>query len=121
MRMAGRPSRTAVYQRLDDAVADLRSRLGGLPKPAEADDIWSDIWHQEAHNSTAIEGNTLVLREVERLLDEGQTVGAKPLRDYLEVQGYGEAAKWVYGQAVTPSDWAAADLVSSSTGVEAFQ
>ncbi|MGQ0837632.1 Fic family protein [Actinokineospora sp.] len=110
--MAGRPSRTAVYQRLDEAVADLRGRLGGLPTPAEADAIWADIWHQEAHNSTAIEGNTLVLHEVERLLDEGQTVGAKPLRDYLEVQGYGDAAKWVYGQAAESSEWAAGDLVT---------
>lgn len=110
--MAGRPSRTTVYQRLDEAVADLRNRLGGLPAPAEADDIWSDIWHQEAHNSTAIEGNTLVLHEVERLLEEGQAVGAKPLRDYLEVQGYGTAAKWVYGQAIDPNEWSTGDLVS---------
>lgn len=63
---AGRPSRVAVYQRLDEAVAELRGRLGRLPVPAESDDIWSDIWHQEAHNSTALEGNTLVLHEVER-------------------------------------------------------
>jgi hypothetical protein len=93
-------------------VADLRNRLGGLPAPAEADDIWSDIWHQEAHNSTAIEGNTLVLHEVERLLEEGQAVGAKPLRDYLEVQGYGTAAKWVYGQAIDSTEWSTGDLVS---------
>jgi len=45
-----------------------RQRLGGLPAPAEAQTIWSDIWHQEAHHSTALEGNTLVLREVEQLL-----------------------------------------------------
>lgn len=60
-----------------------------LPTPTEAEDIWSDIWHQEAHNSTAIEGNTLVLREVERLLDEGRAVGSKPLRDYMEVGDMG--------------------------------
>jgi hypothetical protein len=40
-----------------------------------------------------------VLREVERLLDTGQAIGAKPLKDYLEVQGYGDAARWVYAQA----------------------
>ncbi|SER79856.1 Fic family protein [Actinokineospora terrae] len=110
--MAGRPSRAAVYQRLDDAVAELRDRLGGLPAPAEADDIWSDIWHHEAHNSTAIEGNTLVLQEVERLLDEGRAVGSKPLRDYMEVQGYGDAAKWVYGEAIHPGDLAGGDLIT---------
>lgn len=75
----GRSSRATVYQRLDEAVLELRDRLGGLPSPAEAEDIWSDIWHQEAHNSTAIEGNTLVLQEVEKLLEEGHhTPGGAP-------------------------------------------
>jgi len=101
-----------VYQRLDEAVGELRERLGGLPVPAEAEAIWSDIWHQEAHNSTALEGNTLVLHEVERLLDEGRAVGAKPLRDYVEVRGYGDAARWVYGQALEPGDWTTGELVS---------
>jgi Fic family protein len=101
----GRPSRATVYQRLDEAVAELRDRLGGLPTPAEAEDIWADIWHQEAHNSTALEGNTLVLREVERLLEEGKAVGAKPLKDYMDVKGYSNAAKWVYGQALNPGEW----------------
>ena len=103
--VAGRPSRVTVYQRLEEAVAELGERLGGLPTPTEAEDIWSDIWHQEAHNSTAIEGNILVLREVERLLDEGKAVGSKPLRDYMEVRGHGDAARWVYGQALEPGEW----------------
>lgn len=108
----GRPSRATVYQRLDEAIAELRERLGGLPTPAEAEDIWSEIWHQEAHNSTAIEGNTLVLHEVERLLEEGRAVGAKPLRDYMEVKGYGDAAQWVYGQALQPGEWQTHQLLS---------
>jgi Fic family protein len=108
----GRPSRATVYLRLDEAITELRDRLGGLPTPAEAEDIWSDIWHQEVHNSTAIEGNTLVLHEVERLLEEGRVVGAKPLRDYMEVKGYGDAAQWVYGQALEPGDWQTNQLLS---------
>jgi len=51
-------------------------RLGGLPSPAEAEDIWDDLWHQEAHHSTALEGNTLVLDQVRKLLDEGRAVGS---------------------------------------------
>lgn len=100
----GRPSRETVYRRFAAAVAELK-RFGGLPRPGEAAAIWDDIWHLEAHNSTAIEGNTLVLREVAVLLDRGRAVGAKDLADYLEVLGYGEAARWVYGQAVEPGDW----------------
>jgi hypothetical protein len=66
----GRTPRTAVHERLAQEVKELRERLGGLPRPAEAEEIWKGIWIHEAHNSTAIEGNTLVLREVEKLLSE---------------------------------------------------
>lgn len=95
----GRPSRAVVYARLEHALTELNERLGGLPRPEESKYVWSDIWHLEAHHSTALEGNTLVLREVEALLDRGRAVGAKPLAEYMEVRGYGEAAQWVYAQA----------------------
>jgi hypothetical protein len=42
--------------------------MGGLPSPVEAEDIWTSIWYQEAHHSTALEGNTLVIAQVEALL-----------------------------------------------------
>lgn len=108
----GRPSRATVYGRLDSAIAELNTRLGGLPSPKESEYVWSDIWHLEAHHSTALEGNTLVLREVEVLLDKGRAVGAKPLREYMEVQGYGNAAHWVYAHAIDPGDWHTDGLIS---------
>ncbi|MEZ5127820.1 MAG: hypothetical protein R2703_04850 [Micropruina glycogenica] len=95
----GRPSRATVYARLEAALSELNARLGGLPTPEEADFVWRDIWHLEAHHSTALEGNTLVIREVEALLERGRAVGAKPLKEYMEVQGYADAARWVYAQA----------------------
>jgi hypothetical protein len=101
----GRPPREAVYQRLHVQIGELRERLGGLPSPLEATDIWRGIWLEEAHHSTAIEGNTLVLKQVEQLLNEGRAVGNKELREYMEVQGYGNAADWVYGHGVDPGDW----------------
>lgn len=85
-------------------IGELRDRLGGLPSPDEAEGIWRGIWLEEAHHSTAIEGNTLVLKQVELLLAEGRAVGNKELREYLEVRGYADAADWVYGQGVRP-DW----------------
>jgi fido (protein-threonine AMPylation protein) len=101
-----------VLRALDRAVEDLRS-VGGLPRPVEADAIWEGIWYEEAHHSTAIEGNTLVLREVEQLLREGKAVGSKELSEYLEVEGYAKAAEWVYAQAVeqTP-EWSAGERIS---------
>ena len=101
----GRPPRSALYERLDGQIGELRERLGGLPSPLEADGIWRGIWLEEAHHSTAIEGNTLVLKQVEALLAEGRAVGNKELSEYLEVRGYATAADWVYGHAIQPGGW----------------
>jgi hypothetical protein len=110
----GRPSRASVYERLRVQIGELRERLGGLPSPIEAEGIWRGIWLEEAHHSTAIEGNTLVLKQVELLLAEGRAVGSKDLSEYLEVQGYGTAADWVYGQGIEPGAWADGELISLS-------
>jgi Fic family protein len=108
----GRPSRARIYEQLDKALTELNQRFGGLPNPIEARSIWDDIWHQEAHHSTALEGNTLVLREVQTLLAQGRAIGAKSLREYNEVQGYADAARWVYGHALEPGDWYDGRLVT---------
>jgi len=101
----GRPPRAALYERLHVQIGELRERLGGLPSPIEAQGIWREIWLEEAHHSTAIEGNTLVLKQVEVLLAEGRAVGNKELSEYLEVRGYATAADWVYGHAIQPGEW----------------
>jgi fido (protein-threonine AMPylation protein) len=108
----GRPSRAAIYERLRVQIGELRERLGGLPSPIEAEGIWRGIWLEEAHHSTAIEGNTLVLKQVELLLAEGRAVGNKELSEYLEVRGYATAADWVYGHASQPGDWSEGQLIS---------
>lgn len=109
----GRPTRAALYERLDAQLQELTERFGGLPSKIEAEYIWSDIWHLEAHHSTAIEGNTLVLREVQSLLDQDRAVGAKPLKDYLEVIGYSAAATWVYGEARTTGERQSGQLITT--------
>ncbi|MBI2763880.1 MAG: Fic family protein [Chloroflexi bacterium] len=94
----GRPSRLSIYRAVDDGIAELQG-IGGLPGPAVASELWRDIWYEETHNSTAIEGNTLILKQVRMLLEEGRAVGDRELREYLEVKGYADAADWVYAQA----------------------
>ncbi len=101
-----------MYERLRVQIGELRERLGGLPAPLEAEGIWRGIWLEEAHHSTAIEGNTLVLKQVEALLAEGRAVGNKELSEYLEVRGYATAADWVYGHAIEPGAWSTGELLS---------
>lgn len=108
----GRPSREDVYLRLHTQIEELWDRLGGLPDPLEAKDIWRGIWFEEAHHSTAIEGNTLVLRQVETLLADGRAVGDKELREYMEVKGYADAADWVYRHALQPGAWSDGSAVT---------
>jgi hypothetical protein len=76
----GRPSRASVYAAVDQGMAEL-NRIDGLPGPDAASESWRDIRFEETHNSTAIEGNTLSLKEVRALLEEGRAVGDRELRE----------------------------------------
>lgn len=77
----------------------LHRECGGFPPSLKADRIWHNIWLEETHHSTALEGNTLTPGEVYRLMEGGVVTGNKELRYYLEVQGYANAAGWVYENA----------------------
>jgi Fic family protein len=56
--------------------------------------------------------NTLILNQVEVLLEEGRAVGNRELREYNEVRGYANAADWVYGQGIQPGAWSDGELIS---------
>lgn len=47
-----------------------------------------------AHNSTAIEGNTLTLMETKLILEDGISVGEKPLREIYEVVNHQKAFEY---------------------------
>jgi len=55
----GRPSRASIHGRLEFEVGELRARLGGLPLPAEAEDIWTAIWYEEAGPEALISARTM--------------------------------------------------------------
>jgi Fic family protein len=95
----GRPSRQQVFESLDDARRDL-TIIGGIPEPTVFQDVWADIWIEETHNSTAIEGNTLRRKQVQLLLEDGVVTGAAhDLKEWMEAKAYGEAARWTYDGA----------------------
>ena len=59
------------------------------------EDIVSQLLHdirlRHTYHSDAIEGNTLTLQETRLVLEEGITIGGKPLKDHLEAQNDAEA------------------------------
>jgi fido (protein-threonine AMPylation protein) len=91
----GRPSLGEVLGILDEEVALLETRLGGLPRAVEADHVLREIWIDDVHNSTALEGNTMTRAQVEELVGPQRRVSAN-LIEALEVEGYARAADWAY-------------------------
>lgn len=75
---------------VDELLAGLDAKKrqldAGSPLPAVSlQSLMDDFLIRYAHETTAIEGNTLTLREAQVLLEDGTTVGGKTLREHLEV------------------------------------
>lgn len=80
------------YSRLVQKKEKLAGIYDRLPKAAlESFDV------EYAHNSTAIEGNTLTLIQTKALLEDGISVGGKQLREIYEVVNHNKAFSYVRG------------------------
>lgn len=97
-RKRGRPSLEDVLGLLDEEVELLHRSLGGLPRAVEADQILHEIWIDDVHNSTAIEGNTMTRDQVAELVDHRRLTSGR-LVEAMEVEGYARAADWAYREA----------------------
>lgn len=63
--------------------------------PGEVERLRQEFLIEFTYNSNAIEGNTLTLQETALILNEGITIGEKPLKDHLEVIGQKNAYFYV--------------------------
>jgi Fic family protein len=91
-----------VLARVDEEVALLYDSLGGLPHAVEANEILKEIWIDDVHNSTAIEGNTMTRAQVQELVEKRRASAS--IAEILEVEGYSRAADWVYREAKQRQD-----------------
>jgi Fic family protein len=74
-------------------VEEKKKRLDNL-RPLSKDaiqELLEDIRLRHTYHSDAIEGNTLTLQETKLVLEEGVTIGGKPLKDHLEAKNDAEA------------------------------
>lgn len=82
------------YSRVIQKKEQLAQVYDSLPKAAlESFECSFDV--EYAHNSTAIEGNTLTLIQTKALLEDGVSVGGKQLREIYEVVNHDKAFAYV--------------------------
>ncbi len=82
------------YAKLLRLKEQLREKQARLPK--EALKSFDDSFNIEyAHNSTAIEGNTLTLIQTKAIIEDGLSVGGKELREIYEVTNHAKAFAYV--------------------------
>ena len=74
-------------------VEEKKKRLDNLrPLPEGAiKKLLEDIRLRHTYHSDAIEGNTLTLQETKLVLEEGVTIGGKPLKDHVEAKNDAKA------------------------------
>ncbi len=96
-RSGGKWTRKQDLEALLKEVAALKKKLDRARPllPAEAARLREYLLVEWTHHSTALEGNTLDLRETRIVLLDGLTVGGKTLREHLEVIDHKDAVEWL--------------------------
>lgn len=74
-----------MFKFLENLDSDLRSAL------------LSRLRVEWTHSSASIEGNSLTLSETNFVIEEGLTIGGKPIKEHNEVIGHARAIELVYG------------------------
>lgn len=86
-------TKTVAIQRADQLKAELDT-LRPLPPDVEGSVLQKlRLWWN--YNSNAIEGNKYTLGETEVAIMHGLTARAKPLKDYLDIEGHQEAVHYL--------------------------
>jgi len=81
---------------LERVIAKHRQLLSLPPLPEESlQSLRDDFLVRYAHETTAIEGNTLSLEETRMILQGGISIGGKPLREHFEVINSHRALIWL--------------------------
>jgi Fic family protein len=63
--------------------------------PASIDSLFDDFALRHAHETTALEGNTLTLHEAQEVIEQGTTIPGKSLREHLEVVNAYATWQWL--------------------------
>lgn len=88
-----RESLNQILSEIDKLKSDLSDKR---PLPKEAlDKIQKALDIEYTYESNRIEGNTLTLQETALVVNEGVTIGEKPMREHLEAINHAEAISYI--------------------------
>ncbi|GBE56475.1 adenosine monophosphate-protein transferase SoFic [archaeon BMS3Bbin16] len=87
--------RKELLQRIESKKEKLNT-MRPLPRDA-LKRLQEEMRLMHTYHSNAIEGNTLTLSETKLVIEEGITIGGKPLKDYLEAQNTARAYEMIEG------------------------
>jgi Fic family protein len=95
------------------AIIDAKKSRIDRHRPLPPDSVRSlreDFAVRYAHNTTALEGNTLTLRETQVVIESGLVIAGKPLREHLEVVNVVDALRRVDDLVAEPRPLTEDDL-----------
>ena len=98
-----------LLQRIDNNREIINARRPLKPEEVRELDAYFKIGSTYASN--ALEGNSLTLEETKVLLEDGITVGGKPIRDYYEATGHAAAYEYMLSAARSSSIAFTADML----------
>lgn len=78
-------------------IDDLQKQINSLPPLSEAEATSLREYYKIGltYSSNALEGNTLTVSETKVFLEDGITIGGRPLRDHLEAVDHAAAFNYV--------------------------
>jgi Fic family protein len=85
---------------MDDLLASIRAKKADLDRlRSGVPERWTNLDHvrdlELTYTSNAIEGNTLTAAETTIVIEQGITIGGKPLKDHLEAIDHYDAIRYV--------------------------
>src|SRR5215475_3366433 len=100
---------------MDELIAQVEAKKAALDRlRATAGGGLGNLEHvhdlELTYTSNAIEGNTLTAVETTLVIEQGLTIGGKPLRDHLEAIDHHEALAWVRALAGSVARLTEADI-----------
>jgi Fic family protein len=86
-----------INRRIHQRILEKKRRLEALRplSPSLVARLRKELAIEYTYDTNAIEGGTLTLRETRLVIEEGLTIGGKPLRDHLEARNHPEAISYI--------------------------